>query len=171
MCENANNRPLPIAHAPRTSSPRIPAREEFLSQAAHHAMHCSNMLSAESQRVWTSGHVWDSKLLVVARLPDEEWRRPPKTQVTVRCIQKAFVTTRQNRKCLQSQHKLQIRVSCPAAKSLAVTTATSTMTPIRLTAEWPPRGQTSPSRQLCSPELRPKQVCSPTSACVRSCWA
>jgi hypothetical protein len=44
--------------------------------------------------------VWDSKLLlptarrmVVARLPDEEWRRPPKTQVTVRFIQKAFVTT------------------------------------------------------------------------------
>ena len=32
--------------------------------------------------------------MVVARLPDEERRRPPKTQVfTVRCIQKAFVTT------------------------------------------------------------------------------
>ena len=53
-----------------------------------------------SDSLVTTRDVWDSKLLlptarrmVVARLPDEEWRRPPKTQVTVRCIQKAFVTT------------------------------------------------------------------------------
>ena len=78
---------------------------------------------------------------------------------------------RQNRKCLQNQHKLQIRVSCPAAKSLAVTTSNSTMTPVQLMAEWPPRGKTQPSRQQCWPELRPKQVCCPTSACGRSCWA
>jgi len=93
MCENANNRPLPIAHAPQHIQPKNSrAREEFLSQAAHHAMHCSNiLLSAESQRVWTSGHVWDSKLLVVARLPYEEWRRLLKMQVTIWCIQKTFV--------------------------------------------------------------------------------
>jgi hypothetical protein len=53
-----------------------------------------------SDSLVTTRDVWDSKLLlptarrmVVARLPDEEWRRPPKTQVTVQCIQKAFVTT------------------------------------------------------------------------------
>ena len=145
----------------RTCSPRI------LSSQAAHATFCS----AESLVLW------DSKLLLptarrmaVARLPDEEWRRPSKNRYPSGSSKKLSRRS-QNRKCLQNHHKLQIRVSCPAAKSLAVTTTTSTMTPIRLTAEWPPRGQTSPSRQQCSRELRPKQACCPTSACARSCWA
>ena len=152
----------------RTTHAYAPAHpaQEFSSQAAH-----ATFCSAESLVLW------DSKLLLptarcmaVARLPDEEWRRPSKNRYPSGSSKKLSRRS-QNRKCLQNQHKLQIRVSCPAAKSLAVTTTTSTMTPIRLTAEWPPRGQTSPSRQQCSRELRPKQACCPTSACARSCWA